>query len=154
VSRCGAILAVLLYLFYLFGIGAGLADSNKAPPLEAFVTLSNSHEKRSQQLLVHHWTPIDAYFSDNEVRAEKGEVVIELCRLDWDKYSAAPHKYANFKLFVKASNCAGSHVLKYKLSDLKREYENVTDSNDAGPALAPTGFIFHESRVILTTVYF
>lgn len=76
------------------------------------------------------------------------DLSFDLCSLNFEKYSKAPHVMPMFRDLVSASHCSRNY--KY-LSALKKEIKNAGDSA-AGRVLYPSGFVFHESRVGSTLV--
>ena len=56
-----------------------------------------------------------------------------------------------FKDLVASSDCTNDHVSEYKLSELKKQIVDATNT-PAGRVVYPTAFIFHESRVGSTLV--
>lgn len=61
------------------------------------------------------------------------------------KYAAAPHDYPKYRDVVSASQCSGASKSSARLSALVGRVDGAT-------ALAPTAFIFHESRVGSTLI--
>lgn len=87
------------------------------------------------------WTPIDIDLSS------ASDPVLTLCRLNFKKYSAAPHDTPMFKNLVSASSCDALHKKSARLSELKQQMEDRGEK-----PLTPTGFVFHEGRVGSTLV--
>jgi hypothetical protein len=89
------------------------------------------------------WTPID-------IDVSRDPVVI-LCKLNFKKYFEQPHSYPMFRDLVTMSNCVANNRRREKLSVLLNEIKSANGTN-AGKVIAPTGFVFHESRVGSTLV--
>jgi hypothetical protein len=70
-------------------------------------------------------------------------ITVELCKLNHKAYFEAPHLYPMFKDLVKLSQCHGSNSRMGKLDALLQEARSSTKMK----ATAPSGFVFHESRV-------
>ena len=87
------------------------------------------------------WTPIEVHAKDDAV-----DPTIVSCDLlvGFQQYAAAPYDYPKFRDIITASKCSESNQRKQKLSIMLRE----------APAkvVAPTAFLFHESRVGSTLV--
>lgn len=72
--------------------------------------------------------------------------MVTLCKLDFHKYSLAPHENPMFKSLVAASNCNPTTTLTSSISDIKDKLLRNNGSK-SGRIVYPTAFIFHESRV-------
>ena len=88
---------------------------------------------------LEHWTPIS-------VNSE----TITLCQLNFEEYYNMPHVYPMFKDLVAASKCDRKSITR-SLKDIIAEIKASQDS-PSSRVVAPTGFIFHESRVGSTLV--
>lgn len=89
------------------------------------------------------WSPIDVDVSSNPM--------ITLCKLNFKQYSETPHLYPMFRDLETTSNCRGNNKRKESLSVLMKEINDKRGSPE-GRIVAPTAFIFHESRVGSTLV--
>jgi len=93
------------------------------------------HDGDRRPLRLHEGGIPDGYFPiDINTHMEDPEV--KLCRLDFKAYTANPSRIPMFKDLLRRSVCSGAHVMTKRLSDLK-----VADE-----VVAPTGFVFHQSR--------
>jgi hypothetical protein len=88
-----------------------------------------------------HLTPVSMSISSNDLS-------FNLCALNFEEYSQAPHIMPMFKDVVSASRCRHNYK---SLSALKEEIKSASDT-PAGRVLYPSGFVFHESRVGSTLV--
>ena len=91
------------------------------------------------------WSPIDvdlSYISDPEVT---------LCKLNFKKHSESPHLYPMFRDLETVSNCRGNNRKKEKVAVMLRELK-AQAGTPGGRFIAPTAFVFHESRVGSTLV--
>jgi len=89
------------------------------------------------------WTPIDVDIQDDPM--------VILCKLNFRKYWDQPHSYPMFRDLEGASNCIGSNRRRAKMSILLKEIEDAKGTPE-GRVVAPTGFVFHESRVGSTLI--
>jgi hypothetical protein len=89
------------------------------------------------------WSPIDVDVTSNPT--------ITLCKLNFKQYSETPHLYPMFRDLQTISNCRGNNKRKESLSVLMKEISDKRGSSE-GRIVAPTAFIFHESRVGSTLV--
>lgn len=89
------------------------------------------------------WSPIDVDVTSDPT--------ITLCKLNFKKYSESPHTYPMFRDLESISNCRGSNKRRESLSTLMREIREKKGLPE-GRIIAPTAFIFHESRVGSTLV--
>ena len=96
---------------------------------------------------LEHWTPIDIHINQHS----NDDTVVELCQLDWKKYSKSPHLSAMFKQLVASSNCEGSNLKSLSLAEIKKQFKLEVASGKL-TSLTPAGFVFHESRVGSTLV--
>ena len=88
--------------------------------------------------------PLDVDLKDSTSSADP---MVTMCDLadGLAKYAAAPHDYPKYRDVVSASKCSGASKSSARLSTLLGRV-------DAATALAPTAFIFHESRVGSTLI--
>jgi hypothetical protein len=92
------------------------------------------------------WNPIDldTFSRDPEVT---------LCQLNFKKYSESPHLYPMFRDFEGVSDCHGNNRRRERMSTLMRELKDAAAKGlPEGRVVAPTAFVFHESRVGSTLV--
>lgn len=87
------------------------------------------------------WTPIELHAQDDPI-----DPTIVSCDLlvGFQQYAAAPYDYPKFRDIVTASKCNQKNQRKQKLSALLQEAPTIV--------VAPTAFLFHESRVGSTLV--
>ena len=110
--------------------------------LLAFQAYSSTEEKQL-------WTPTDVSF-----KKDMNDPMVTLCNLRMGMllYATAPHNYPKYRDVMTASSCGkDGNTKKERMSVLLQEN---TNSVTAGSTiqLAPTAFIFHESRVGSTLV--
>lgn len=91
------------------------------------------------------------FFSPIDVGVGGFNPMVTLCRLNFEKYSTAPHKLPMFKELVASSNCVQENVIERRLRDLHDEILRFKGTL-AGRVIYPTAFVFHESRVGSTLV--
>jgi hypothetical protein len=84
-----------------------------------------------------HWTPISVQGDP------RSGITVQLCRLNHKAYFEAPHLYPMFKDLVKLSGCYGTNSRTGMLDQLLQQAR----SNPKMKSTAPSGFVFHESRV-------
>lgn len=89
------------------------------------------------------WSPIDVDVTSDPT--------ITLCKLNFKQYSESPHAYPMFRDLISMSNCRGSNKRRESLSVLMKEISDKKGLLD-GRIIAPTAFVFHESRVGSTLV--
>lgn len=89
------------------------------------------------------WSPIDVDVSHDSV--------VTLCKLNFKAYSQSPHLYPMFKDLEGNSACVGTNRRREKISVLLKEIAEQRGTA-GGNVIAPTGFVFHESRVGSTLV--
>jgi len=91
------------------------------------------------------WTPIHIHFGGEDP-------YITLCRLNFNKYSNAPHETPMFKDMEAVSLCTSrGKVRKDRLSVLTAQLrEDIAAGRTV--SIPPTGFVFHEGRVGSTLV--
>ena len=96
---------------------------------------------------LEHWTPIS-------VKSFSEDPKFQLCKLNFKAYSVGgPNKLPMFKDLLAASDCKGKNAKSMRLSEIKKEMASEEAAGKpASPMLAPTGFVFHESRVGSTLV--
>lgn len=90
------------------------------------------------------WSPID-------MDASSSDPVVTLCKLNFKKYSSAPHLYPMFRDLVGISDCFGSNKRREHLSRLLEEVA-AKEGTPEGRTVPPSAFVFHESRVGSTLV--
>ena len=89
------------------------------------------------------WSPIDVDVTNDPM--------ITLCRLNFKQYSESPHIYPMFRDLESMSRCQGSNKRREFLSVLMKEIKDKAGTPE-GRIVAPTAFVFHESRVGSTLV--
>jgi hypothetical protein len=91
------------------------------------------------------------FYSPIDVSVGGLNPVVTLCRLNFEKYSTAPHLLPMFKELVGSSDCTKENIIDIRLSELR---DDISQSKDtaAGRVVYPTAFVFHESRVGSTLV--
>ena len=87
------------------------------------------------------WTPVSVNVGTS------GSPLVTLCKLNFEKYSKAPHEFPMFKDLVAISNCNGDNEMQKSIDELKRDILLGGIS-----PIPPTGFVFHEGRVGSTLI--
>ena len=104
------------------------------------------------------WTPTDVSF-----KKDMNDPIVTLCslRLGMLLYATAPYNYPKFRDVMTASSCGkDGNTKKERMSVLLQENTNSGSASSSSSSsssstmvqLAPTAFIFHESRVGSTLV--
>jgi hypothetical protein len=89
------------------------------------------------------WTPIDIDISNDPM--------VVLCKLNFKQHWMEPHNSPMFKDLVGISSCIGNNRRRERMSVLLQEIRSL-NGTPQGRVVAPTGFVFHESRVGSTLV--
>lgn len=72
--------------------------------------------------------------------------IVQFAILDSSK---APHLTPMFKDFVKMSKCGNGNILVRNLIDVQGQgYDSIYSDSTVPVPIIPTGFVFHESRVV------
>ncbi|KAJ1432682.1 hypothetical protein B484DRAFT_447675 [Ochromonadaceae sp. CCMP2298] len=85
------------------------------------------------------WSPIDVLDVSNTP-------IVVLCKLNFKKYSQAPHLSPMFKDLVGNSDCKGGNRRRENLRQQVDEIRN-NPQLESNRVVEPSGFVFHESRV-------
>lgn len=89
------------------------------------------------------WTPIDVDVSEDPM--------VILCKLNFQQYFESPHSSPMFRDLEGKSRCMGTNRRREKMSVLLEEIKSA-QGTPAGHVIAPSGFVFHESRVGSTLI--
>ena len=112
--------------------------------------VSLTFQARSSTDDKQQWTPTDVSF-----KKDMNDPIVTLCslRLGMLLYATAPHNYPKFRDVMSASSCGkDGNTKKERMSVLLQEDSTMSSSSTKIIQLAPTAFIFHESRVGSTLV--
>lgn len=161
-----AVLAIIGVFLTAFLIPS---DSSSGPSTNSVFTSSTNSHSLSQKIL--NWIPkqhVDSSMIINDNNMElppwdshevwtpididiQTDPIVILCKLNFKKYWDQPHSYPMFRDLEGASGCVSANRKRAKMSVLLKEIEDAKGTPE-GRIVAPTGFVFHESRVGSTLI--
>ena len=115
----------------------------------------NSNIKSSLQNIIYladapHWDQIKPFWTPIHISLQDiNDPTITFCKLDFKTYWEKPNSYPMFRDLVRMSNCGMGNMKTARLTEVKANPELL---GEGGSYIAPTGFVFHESRVGSTLV--
>lgn len=135
--KWSAVLVAAAIFFALYSLGFHIGQAKVAA--EPVTLVAEPPRKPS----IDNTTRVPRFWVPTGIaHVEHGDPRVTLCRLDFDSYWRNPSKTPMFRDLVAASRCT-----KDKSGSLNELYDDLKRR-----PLAPTGFVFHESRVGSTLI--